>query len=177
MTILNSPHDPFQGIFFKVKIEGADPGVPTGTLTFAKIEGISEETDHAEYRVGDDPPTPRKLAGLTTFGDVTFEDGLDPDDTMRTWRKLFITGVAAGMERKVASRRHDRYRAQVTVTLEGPSGENLHQFTLSRAWPSGVEYSGMDANSSDVILRTVTFKHEGLTEEPLLRSSGTGTYV
>jgi len=169
MTLLNRQYDPFQGTFFRVKL--IDPPAAMGTaiepLTFSKIEGIDEDTEYSEYRTGGDAPTPRKLAGLTKYGDVTFEDGLDPDDTMRRWRHLFIKGDATSgqMLKNGPSRRYDQYRATVEVTLEDAAGNVLHKFKLAKAWPKGVGISSIDPTTGDIIMRTVTFAHEGLTED------------
>jgi phage tail-like protein len=171
--------DPYQGMFFKVKIEwpaGGSRGGGTAAsgagnrggsdLHFAKVSGLSAETEAAEYRTGQDPPVKRMLAGLTTYGDVTLEDGLDSDNIVRSWRESIVRTNYGGnaVEKYVDSAFAANYKGTVTVTLLNKAGEEIYWWKIIRAWPSAVEYGDVDA-SSDVIIRSVTLKNEGILEK------------
>lgn len=156
-------YDPAQGIFFQVEFLLPELSSKAVSASFSKISGMSAETEAAEYRTGDDPPVKRQIPGLTSFGDVTFEDGLDPDQTIEAWRQMIVgtTDFATG-EVKAYNPLQVYPKGDVTVRLMNCREEVLRQFKLVRAWPSAVEYGDLDASSSDVVIRTVTFKHEGL---------------
>ena len=161
MGLLNRNVDPYQGIFFKVVFPEFNQGQP---LAFSKVSGISEETEAAEYRTGYDPPVKRQLKGITSFGDVTFEDGLDPDDTLRQWRQLIISSDygPGKINRRIPI--SIQYKSTVEVTIEDEAGNALHEFKILNAWPMSVEIGDLDAGSSDVVIRSVVFKNEGIVD-------------
>jgi len=162
----NLNHDPAQGMFFDVFVEVPSVGL-SGYLAFSKVSGLSEETEAAEYRTGMDPPVKRQIPGLTSFGDVTFEDGLDREDVIRQWRNLIVpkSRFDDGRINRFHTQAGKSPKGRVTVTLVGPDSSVLHEFKLYNAWPASVEYGDMDASSSDVIIRSTMFKHEGLLEK------------
>lgn len=187
MSHLNT--DPYQGMFFKVDIAwpssgtkggGAALGGITGAasggtasgnggrnLYFSKVSGLSSETEAAEYRTGQDPPVKRMLAGLTSYGDVTLEDGLDADNIIRQWREAIVSTNYDGgsVNRSVSKNFAASYKGTVTVTLLDKAGQEIYHWKIIRAWPSSVEYGDVDAGSSDVIIRSVTLKNEGILEK------------
>lgn len=166
--------NPYQGMFFEVYIKVDSPTPIEGKCTFQKVTTVSEETEYAEYRSGDDPGVKRQIPGLTSFGDVVLEDGLDPDSTIRRWRNLILKGnYNEGAWDKFSTSGHN-YKASgygvshpygtIEITLFAPDGHELHAWKVIRATCSAVSYGDIDASSSDVIVRSATIKNEGIIE-------------
>ena len=65
---------PYRVFRYQVEIDGIS------RAGFSEVSGMSASTDAVEYREGDDlRNTPRKLAGLTKFGNVTLRWGVSDD--------------------------------------------------------------------------------------------------
>ena len=71
---------PYRVIRYQVEIDGMQRG------GFSEVSGMSSSVDAVEYREGDDlRNTPRKLAGLTKFGNVTLRWGVSDDSDFLEW--------------------------------------------------------------------------------------------
>jgi phage tail-like protein len=71
---------PYRVFRYQVEIDGIS------RAGFSEVSGMSSSVDPIEYREGDDlRNTPRKLAGLTKFGNVTFRWGVSDDSDFLEW--------------------------------------------------------------------------------------------
>ena len=77
MANINYPYRVFR---YRVEIDGIN------RASFSEVSGMSASIDAVEYREGDDlRNTPRKLAGLTKFGNVTLRWGVSDDSDFLEW--------------------------------------------------------------------------------------------
>jgi phage tail-like protein len=71
---------PYRVFRYQVEIDGIS------RAGFSEVSGMSSSTDAVEYREGDDlRNTPRKMAGLTKFGNVTLRWGVSDDADFLEW--------------------------------------------------------------------------------------------
>lgn len=155
------PHvDPFQAFLFRVEVDGFD-----GEIGFTRVSGLNEETEVVPYRVGSDPMKMRKLRGLTDFGNITLERGLDPNGIFRLWRNL----VANSELEHETGASMDNVRRTTTITLKDAEGRDVYRWEIFRAWPPVRNVEDLDASSSDVLLENVELAHEGILETPLVQ--------
>lgn len=71
---------PYRVFRYQVEIDGIS------RAGFSEVSGMSSSVDAIEYREGDDlRNTPRKLPGLTKFGNVTLRWGVSDDTDFLTW--------------------------------------------------------------------------------------------
>src|SRR5699024_12282947 len=71
---------PYRVFRYQVEIDGIS------RAGFSEVSGMNATIDAVEYREGDDlRNTPRKLAGLTKFGNVTLRWGVSDDADFLDW--------------------------------------------------------------------------------------------
>ena len=140
---------PFRVFRYKVEVDGINRG------GFSEVSGMSSSTDAVEYREGDDlRNTPRKLPGLTKFGNVTLRWGVTEDNEFLNW----IHSVAprndtppTGMERKT-----------VNITLITDDGGDGPTWTLINAWPVGYTVPDLNGSGGEVAIQSLELCHEGI---------------
>ena len=129
------PLYPFKKYNYRVEIDSID--VPA----FAEISGCDASVEVLEYREGSDPiNSPRKLPGMTKYGNVTLRWGMSENKAFYEW----VFGIVDGSRGTPDQRVQD-----VTIYLRGdnPSAkEDLASWTLVNAWPC--KYTGPDFNAS-----------------------------
>ena len=77
MANINYPYRVFR---YRVEIDGIN------RASFSEVSGMSASIDAVEYREGDDlRNTPRKLPGLTKFGNITLRWGISDDSDFLEW--------------------------------------------------------------------------------------------
>ena len=115
---------PYRVFRYQVEIDGIS------RAGFSEVSGMSSSTDAVEYREGDDlRNTPRKLAGLTKFGNVTLRWGVSDDADFLDWVYSVAptnTAPPTGM-----------VRHNVTITLIDDAGNPGPSWNLINAWPVG----------------------------------------
>ena len=144
--------DPFRGFNFRVN------SLKFGTIAFQKVSGLNIGVEVAEYREGTDINTIRKLPGLATFENVTFERGVGDAQTLVQWMKQIVD---LGNEPQLPS--DVDIRSVVTVQLLSHRQQLVRQYTLRECWPVALNLGDMDASSSDVIIESLALCHEGLS--------------
>lgn len=148
-------HDPFFGFRFRVLIDGIEHAA------YHVVSGISEESEVTEWREGDSPPHKSKLPGMVIYGDVTLEQGVSPDNSMRIWRNEVYTLFGNGVPTP-------EFRRNITIQLLEPrTGELLKEWASYDCWPSSWEISEMNAENSDVLLETVVLTNEGIKQKTI----------
>ena len=100
---------PYRVFRYQVEIDGIS------RAGFSEVSGMSSSVDAVEYREGDDlRNTPRKLPGLTKFGNVTLRWGVSDDQDFLTWLYSVSPTNNAPPTGLV--------RHTVTITLSAPNG-------------------------------------------------------
>lgn len=109
-----------------------------------------------EYREGDDlRNTPRKLPGLTTFGNVTLRWGVTTDVDFLTWIHSVAPDNTAG---PTGIQRYD-----VTVTLVDDAGTPSGPvWTMINAWPVSYTIPDLSGMGNEVAIQSVELCHEGI---------------
>ena len=126
---------------------------------FSEVSGMDSTTDAIEYREGDDlRNTPRKLAGLTKFGNITLRWGTSDDSDFLDW----IYSVAP----KNSAPPTGMVRHDVTVTLLDDTGAPGPSWTLINAWPVRYAVPDLNALGAEVAIQTLELCHEGLEMTP-----------
>lgn len=164
-------HDPLRGHKFKVLSSG---NFLTGSCGFQKVSGLSDESEVSEYRDGCDPVTNRKFPGLVTFENITLERGLDLEKGIISWRQAVvrsgssesISTTANGAFDASAEGQKDSFRSTLLIELyDRGSKDKVRSWSATDAWPCKLDDGELDASSSDVVISTAEFCHEGLSRE------------
>ncbi|MGI6778047.1 MAG: phage tail protein [Acetivibrionales bacterium] len=140
---------PYRNFRFRVDIDGIQ------RAQFSEVTGFDASVDVIEYREGDDlRNTPRKLPGLSKYGNVTLKWGIVSDREMFDWMATVAgtnTQNPTGITRKT-----------ITITLITDDGNDGPQWELINAWP--VRYTAPDFNAlgSEVAVESLEIAHEGL---------------
>ena len=148
--------DPLQGFAFRVEIPDIAKGDEIG---FTKVTGLNEETEIIDYREGNEPPRMRKLRGLTSYGNVTLERGVDRLGILQNWRKQIADGSRDSFGDPLTTARKD-----VTISLVDPANGTtvLKQWILRAAWPAIKNIEDIDAGTSDPLLESLELAHQGI---------------
>lgn len=140
---------PYRVFRYKVSVEGID------RAGFSEVSGMNLSVDPIEYREGDDlRNTPRKLTGLTKFGNVTLKWGQSDDQQFLEWiYQCAPTNQAppTGMTRKT-----------IEVTLIDDKGGDGPSWQLINAWPVGYNIPDLSGLGGDVAITSVEVCCEGI---------------
>ena len=140
---------PYRVFRYQVEIDGIS------RAGFSEVSGMSASTDAVEYREGDDlRNTPRKLPGLTKFGNVTLRWGVTGDNEFIDW----ICSVAPTNTTPPTG----MVRHNVTITLMDDAGSPGPSWNLINAWPVGYTVPDLNGMGGDVAIESVELCHEGL---------------
>jgi len=142
---MNYPHTKNH---FRVEWGGTNIG-------FMEVSGLAIEIDVVEYREGSSPESSaRKMPGSKKFSDVVLKRGIvNNDDDFYRW---ISTATFNQVERR-----------DIVISLLNERHEPAVVWKLKNAFPSKLEYSTLNAHSSDVVIESLTLTHEGLTVEYL----------
>lgn len=138
--------DPFGAFNFVVEIDGV------ALAAFARVSGLSSETDVIEYRTGDSKlSSTLKLPGLTHYANIVLERGIVRDLSLWQWRKAVVDGHAD--------------RRNGTIVLLDAAREPVLAWRFRNGWPAKWEGPTLDAKTSEVAIETLEIAHEGLEFE------------
>ncbi|MDR2664897.1 MAG: phage tail protein [Oscillospiraceae bacterium] len=144
---------PYRVFRYVVAIDGISRG------GFSEVSGMNLSVDPIEYREGDDlRNTPRKLPGLTKFGNVTFRWGVTDDTDFLEWILSVApsnTANPTGMQRK-----------NITVTLIDDAGSEGPSWEIINAWPVGYTVPDLSGLGGEVAIHSLEIAHEGLQHNP-----------
>lgn len=133
--------DPLQAFKFRVNISG----IPS-SIGFKSVGGLSREVEVVEYLENMYDYT-HKLPGRETVGEITFERGMYADRTLENaYKTLFKESTAK--------------RCDVTINVCDRWGTIRRTFRLAECWFSKFEVADLDAESSDVLIETLTMQFE-----------------
>jgi phage tail-like protein len=137
------PLDPFASQNFKLEIQGIT------VAGFSECTGLNAETNIIEYRAGTDDIFPRKLPGLSKFGNVTLKSGLTTDNSLFTWHKQVMDGNIT------------RQNVSIVVLDETRKTEGA-RYNLVNAWPSKYMAPDLKANANEIAIESIEIAHEGM---------------
>lgn len=141
---------PYRTFRFEVEVDGMSRG------GFSEVSGFDLNVDVVEYREGNDlRNTPRKLPGLTKYGNITLKWGLVGDFEFLDWIYTVAASDQAGptgIERR-----------NITVRLIDDAGNPGPEWLIINAWPCRYSIPDFNALSAEVAVESVEFAHEGLT--------------
>lgn len=142
---MNYPHTKNH---FRVEWGGTNVG-------FMEVSGPSIELDVVDYREGSSPESSaRKMPGIKKFSDVVLKRGIvKSDDDFYRW---ISTATFNQVERR-----------DVVISLLNERHEPVVVWKLKNAFASKLEYSTLNAHSSEVVIESLTLAHEGLIVEYL----------
>ncbi|ASS75499.1 phage tail protein [Tumebacillus algifaecis] len=135
--------DPYRKFRFKVEYDGI---VSAG---FSEVSGYDASVDVVEYREGTEVTTPRKLPGLTKYGNITLKRGMTDNMELFNWIFQYIE-------------KGEIVRKSITITVMDETGAEAAAFQIINAWP--MKYSGPDLNAtaSEVTIESLEIAHEGM---------------
>jgi phage tail-like protein len=137
---------------FKFRVE-----FPEFSMGFNSVSGVSQETEEILYRTGDEETRQHKLRGLTTFGDVTLQQGLLRDDTL-IQEALDTFNIENGQ----AANAKEYVFGEIRIVQQDQSGDDILEWVLENAWISSYELDDYDSNTSSLQFLSVNLKHEGI---------------
>ncbi len=144
MPDVKAPHnpDPYSGYRFFVEWKGI---IHAG---FRECTGLTSSQNAQEYREGTDPPTMRKIPGLTSYGNVTLRRGITNNDELWQWRRAIMEG---SMERR-----------DVSIVLLDSVGQEKIRWNLVHCWPTSWTAPDFNATTDDIAVESVELVHEGI---------------
>jgi phage tail-like protein len=134
--------DPYVNFSFLVEIDGIT------RAGFHECTGYNSSLDVIEHNEGGSI-TPRKIPGLTRFGDVTLKWGMADDTDLYDWHMQVATGQIV--------------RKNGSIVVLDRAGNELSRFNFVRAWPSKWDGSALNAEGNDIAIMTLVLTHEGLS--------------
>lgn len=146
------PRMPLAGFRFRVQITGGNVIADTG---FKSVSGLKTSVNFNDYREGGDELSMRQIAGMYTFEPITLSRGLSQDiDAIQALDKL-------------RTRPQEESTVQVTITLMDRDGTPRLEYFIARGWIAELEHGELDAQSEDVVMETLTIRHEGFIPRKL----------
>ena len=136
--------DPYRNFRFRLEIDGLQ------TAGFSEVEALATTTDVIEYREGTDPAHPRKLSGLTKYGNVTLKQGMTKSLELYQWHRQIVSGQLTGNRR------------QVVIVVQDESGADQGRFVVSEAWPVKYVVSDLNAKGNEVVIELFELANEGI---------------
>ncbi|MFD2171198.1 phage tail protein [Tumebacillus lipolyticus] len=135
--------DPYRKFRYKVEYDGI---VSAG---FSEVSGYDASVDVVEYREGTEVTTPRKLPGLSKYGNITLKRGMTDNMELFNWIFQYIE-------------KGEIVRKSITITVMDEKGADAAAFQIINAWP--MKYSGPDLNAtaSEVAIESLEIAHEGM---------------
>ncbi|MDZ7625730.1 MAG: phage tail protein [Ignavibacteriaceae bacterium] len=142
---MNYPHTKNH---FRVEWGGTNVG-------FMEVSGLAIELDVVSYREGSSPESSERLMpGLKKYSPIVLKRGIvKSDDDFYKW-------INTAQFNKIE-------RRDVIISLLNEQHEPVVTWKLRNAFPSKLEYSTLNAHSSEVIIESLTLVHEGLIVEYL----------
>ena len=112
--------DPLRKFRFRLEIDGIEQAA------FSEVAIGDAASDPLEYLQGNEPPTTRKLGGLTKFANVTLKRGITDSMELTDWHQLIVGGDT--LQREI--------RKTVVIRIQNEAGDDIAAFEVARAWPT-----------------------------------------
>lgn len=134
--------DPYKNFRFLVEIDNI---VQAG---FSDCSGFGSNVEVVEYREGGDAASVRKLAGKTSYPDLTLKWGITDSRDLYDWHLAAIKGTSD--------------RRNGSIILLNDQGEEKVRWNFFDAWPSKYDGPDFSAKGNDVAIDTLTLSCERL---------------
>lgn len=121
--------------------------------SFSEVSGFDATIDVIEYREGaDEINSPRKMPGLTKYGNITLKWGISNNQSFYEW----VSDISSGEKSDIESRVCD-----VTISLmDDKLSSTLASWTLRNAWPCKYTAPDLNASSSEIAFESVEMAFE-----------------
>lgn len=136
--------DPFRNFRFRLEIDGLS------IAGFSEVAIGGAFTDVIEYREGTDPAHPRKLPGLTKYGNITLKRGMTTTRDLFQWHHQIVQGQITTGRRNVA------------IVIQDESGADVARFVVSEAWPAKYDPSDLSGKGNEVLIEALELANEGI---------------
>jgi len=141
-------------------------GSNSSILGFSKISGLTlGASDVIEYREGNEGPFFRKLPGLHKYKNVILEKGKGSDADileMERWRdqvSYYRSNIKVTDKDGYGT---VYYYKTINIALYSRSGDIKFEWVLHNAWPTSIDYSDLDAQTSSFLIETIDIAYEGV---------------
>ena len=151
---------------FRFAVHTTDARLPPGRVGFSEIDGLGlGDIDTDEYREGNEPPTLRKMLGLTKYGDITFKKGLDLGRHLESWHEL-----AKGDDPDIQFSDNSggprispnvRSESLFVSLMDRVKDEVIYRVVLKNCMPKQFSYDNLSATDSGVLVVSFTVSIEG----------------
>ena len=146
-SITNGLQSPMRGFRFTVNFEGL------GTSSFKTCSGVDATVDTTEYREGGfGYLTKRKLPGLVQYGDIELTKGLYSDPLLYNFFNDYLEG-------------NNFNPVNAVITIYDNAANPQASWSVINAWPTSYKSSEFSADSSDILIETLTLTHEGIKRD------------
>ncbi|MCL2055586.1 MAG: phage tail protein [Oscillospiraceae bacterium] len=137
---------PLKKYNYRVQIDNID------VAGFSEVSGFDASVDVIEYREGTEAiNSPRKMPGLTKYGNVTLRWGMTESVSFYEW----VAGISNG-ERAAASERVQ----DIVIYLQDDRHDDTANWTLVNAWPCKYTAPDFNSSSSEVAFESVELAFE-----------------
>lgn len=124
-----------------------------GLVSFKSVDGFNIETSPVEYREGAfGTLAARKLPGLVTYGEITLTKGIYQNRALYNYFMGYISGSVTAVQ-------------QMTIEAYDNADTVAAKWNVKNVWPYHYDSTGLNADSPDILVETVTFAHEGISRE------------
>ena len=137
---------PMSAYHFIVEIDGLN------TIAFTEVSGLSASVDVVELRDGSSPESfPVKMPGLSKVSNVVLKRGITKgNNDFFNWFQ---------------SSREKTDRRNVAIKLLDEEKNTVMVWLLTNAFPSNIQYTGLQALSSEAALEELELAYESLRVE------------
>ena len=137
---------PYKKYNYRVEIQSID------VAAFSEVSGFDASIDVIEYREGTEAiNSPRKMPGLTKYGNVTLKWGMSDNMSFYQW----VAGISTGEKGAPADRVQD-----ITIYLQNDAHQDIANWTLINAWPCKYTAPDFNASASEVSFESVELAFE-----------------
>ncbi len=146
-TDANGLQAPIRGFRFTANFEGL------GTTSFREVQGFNTDVETIQYREGGFGfLTSRKLPGMITYGEITLSKGLYASPLLYNFFNDYLEG-------------NNFKPVNATIIVYDNAGNPQASWTVINAWPSRYESTGLNAESSEILVETLNLQHEGIKRD------------
>ena len=137
-------HGPYRNHRFLLEIDGiAEAGFSEVTVPEASASVV-------EYREGNEAPTPRKLKGLNSYGNVTLSGGITESTVLYDWWRLVEQGKV------------DEARRSAAIVVLDEEGNPGPRYQFRNVWIRQYDAPDLDASGDAVAIESIELVHEGM---------------
>jgi len=122
-----------------------------GITAFKSVDGFQSEISPLEYREGSwGTVGMRRVPGmLGSYPDITLTKGMYNSLDLYNYFMGYLRGESINV-------------VDITITVYHNNGDKAAEWTAYNTWPMRYEATGLNADSSEILIETVTFATEGV---------------